>query len=115
MSMPDFVHLMEQIHMLVGDRTAYVADFHGQYPGLLYFGADLNPAPISSDPYSSIETARELRAFLADFRTRVLPQTQAVLTTTVKAPEAQSFLARYPHAHRVTLRYAGQPYYILLP
>jgi hypothetical protein len=113
-SMPDFVHLMEQIHTLVGDRTAYVANFHGQYPGLIYFGADLHPAPISSDPYSSIETARELRAFLADFRTRVLPQTQAVLTTTVKAPEAQSFLARYPHAHRVTLRYAGQPYYILL-
>lgn len=113
-SMPDFLRLMEQIHTIVGNRTAYVANFHGQYPGLVYFGADLNPAPISSDPYSSIETEHDLRAFLTDFRTRVLPQTQAVLTYTVKAPEAQSFLTRYPHARRVTLRYAGQPYYILL-
>lgn len=114
MSMPDFLRLMEQIHTIVGNRTAYVANFHGQYPGLVYFGADLNPAPISSDPYSSIETEHDLRAFLTDFRTRALPQTQAVLTYTVKAPEAQSFLTRYPHARRVTLRYAGQPYYILL-
>ena len=113
-SMPAFIHLMEQIHTIIGNRTAYVANFHGEYPGLVYFGADLNPAPISSDPYSSIETESELRAFLADFRTRVLPQTQAVLTFTVNAPEAQYFLERYPHARRITLRYANQPYYILL-
>jgi uncharacterized membrane protein (UPF0136 family) len=114
-SMPDFIHLMEQIHAIIGNRTAYVANFHGEYPGLVYFGADLNPAPVSSDPYSSIETEPELKAFLADFRTRVVPQTQAVLTYSVKGtPEAQYFLQRYPSARRITLRYAGQPYYILL-
>jgi hypothetical protein len=112
--MSDFTRLMERIHTIVGDRTAYVANFHSAYPGLVYFGADLNPAPVSSDPYSSIETEQELKAYLADFRTRVLPQTQAVLTYTVKAPEAGYFLRRYPGARRVTLRFAGQPYYILL-
>lgn len=112
--MPEFIHLMEQIHALVGDRAAYVANFHGEYPGLVYFVADLNPAPVSSDRYSSIETRPELRAFLADFKARVAPQTQAVLTGSLKAPEAQIFLHRYPDAHRITLSYAGLPYYILL-
>jgi hypothetical protein len=112
--MPEFTRLMERIHVIVGNRKAYVANFHGEYPGLVYFGADLNPAPVSSDPYSSIETEPGLNAFLADFRTRVLPQTQAVLTYTVKAPEARYFLRRYPDARQITLRFAGQPYYVLL-
>jgi hypothetical protein len=113
-SMPDFVHLMERIHTIVGDRPAYVAKFPGEYPGLVYFVADLNPAPVSSDKYSSIETAPELTAFLKDFHTRVLPQTQAVLTPSVNEPEAQMFLHRYPSAQRITLHYDGHPYYILL-
>jgi hypothetical protein len=112
--MPEFVRLMQRISRDVGNRTAYVANFRGQYPGLVYFGADLNPAPVSSDPYSSIETEPELTAFLADFRTRVLPQTQAVLTDSLNAPEARYFLQRYPNARRIGLSYAGQPYYVLL-
>jgi hypothetical protein len=113
-SMPEFADLMEQIHAIIGGRPAYVANFHGAYPGLVYFGADLNLAPVSSDPDSSIETAPELQAFLADFRTRVLPRTQALLTFTLNGPEARDFLRRYPSARRITLRYGGQPYYILL-
>ncbi|MGH3280177.1 MAG: hypothetical protein ACRDNW_13705 [Trebonia sp.] len=113
-SMPAFIHVMERIHTIVGDRTAYVANFHGEYPGLVYFTADLNPAPVPSDPYSSIETEPELKAFRADFRTTVLPQTQAVLTFTTKAPTAEYFLQRYPNARRVTLHFDRQPYYILL-
>ncbi|HEY7278952.1 MAG TPA: hypothetical protein VH594_23495, partial [Trebonia sp.] len=113
-SMSDFIKLMERIHTIIGNRTAYVANFHGEYPGLVYFGADLNPAPVSSDPYSSIETEQELKAFLADFRTRVLPQTQAVLTFSRTTPEARLFLQKYPSARQITLRYAGQPYYVLL-
>lgn len=112
--MPAFVRLMQQIHTIVGDRTAYVANFRGEYPGLVYFGADLNPAPVSSDPYSSIETEPGLTAFLADFRTRVLPQTQAVLTDSLNTPEAGYFLRRYHRARRITLSYAGQHYFILL-
>jgi hypothetical protein len=113
-SMPEFVHLMERIHTIVGNRTTYVANFHGAYPGLVYFGADLNPAPVSSDPYSSIETEPGLKAFLADFRTRVLPQTQALLTFTAKTPEARYFLQRYPSARQIKLRYDKQDYFVLL-
>jgi len=113
-SMPDFVHLMNRIHALIGDRAAYVADFRNAYPGLVYFAADLAPAPVSSDKYSSIMTEPELKSFLADFRVRVLAATQAVLTTSLKTPEARYFLQRYPSARRITLSYAGEPYYVLL-
>jgi hypothetical protein len=113
-SMPDFVELMNRIHAIIGDRTAYVADFSKAYPGLVYFVADLNPAPVASDKYSSIMTEPEMKAFLADFRERVLAQTQAVLTAKLRTPEARFFLERYPHARRIALSYGGHPYYVLL-
>jgi len=113
-SMPDFVNLMNRIHAIIGDRPAYVADFPRAYPGLVYFVANLAPAPVSSDKYSSIMTEPELKAFLADFRMRVLPQTQAVLTASLDTPEARFFLQRYATARRITLSYGGQPYYVLL-
>jgi hypothetical protein len=114
-SMPKFIHLMEQIHAIVGDRTAYVTDFHGAYPGLVYFVADLNPAPTASEEYDgSTLTEPGIRAYLTDFRIRVLPQTKALLTYNLKAPEAQYFLQRYPNARQVKLRYDSQDYFVLL-
>lgn len=113
-SMAKFIALMNRVHAIIGDRTAYVAGVHGGYPGLVYLVADLNPAPVSSDVYSSIETEPELRAYMADFRTRVVPQTQALFTTSLQAPEARYFLQRYTNARRVTLHFLRSPYYILL-
>jgi hypothetical protein len=114
-SMPKFIHLMEQIRAIVGNRLAYVTDFHGAYPGLVYFVADLNPAPIASDEYDgSTLTKSGIKAYLKDFRTRVLPQTQALLTYNLKAPEAQYFLQRYPTAKQIKLHYANEDYFVLL-
>jgi len=114
-SMPKFIHLMEEIHVIVGDRPAYVANFHGAYPGLVYFVADLNPVPIGTFEYDgSTLTASTWRAYLKDFRTRVLPQTQALLTYNTGTPEAEYFLKRYPNAQQIKLRYASQDYFVLL-
>jgi hypothetical protein len=114
-SMPKFIHLMEQIHAIVGNRLAYVTDFHGAYPGLVYFVADLNPAPIASDEYDgSTLTKAGVKAYLKDFRTRVLPETQALLTYNLKAPEAKYFQQRYPTAKQVKLHYANEDYFVLL-
>jgi hypothetical protein len=114
-SMPKFVHLMEQIHAIVGNRLAYVTDFHGAYPGLVYFVADLNPAPIASDNYDgSTLTKSGVSAYMKDFRTRVLPQTKALLTYNLKAPEARYFLKRYPTADQIKLHYANEDYFVLL-
>jgi hypothetical protein len=114
-SMPGFTRLMQQIHAIAGNRMAYVANFHGAYPGLVYFVADLNPAPIASDEYDgSTLTQAGISAYLTDFRMKVLPHTRALLTYNLETPEARYFLQRYPSARQVKLRYDRQDYFVLL-
>ncbi len=112
--MRPFIALMNHIHTLVGDRTTYVVGFPAGYPGIVYFVADLKPAPIPLDPYTMVMTEPQLQAFLADFKHSVLPHTQALVTSSLYAPEVRDFLARYPHSHRFTLHYKRKPYYVLL-
>jgi hypothetical protein len=51
---------------------------------------------------------------MKDFRTRVLPQTKALLTYNLKASEARYFLKRYPTADQIKLHYANEDYFVLL-
>jgi hypothetical protein len=113
-SMPRFIRLMNRIHRIVGDRVAYVVDFPDGYPGLVYLVADLRPAPIPLEPYTMVLTSPQRDAFYADFQMRVLPRTQALVTSDLSATETQYFLAAYKSARRVTLEYRGKPYYVLL-
>jgi len=112
--MADFIALMNRVHAIVGDRTAYVADFPHAYPGLVYFTADLTPAPVLFDKYTTILNEPQLTAYMAYFRQNVLPHTQAVLTASLGTPEARFFRQRHPGARRITLSFAGRPYYVLL-
>jgi hypothetical protein len=91
-----------------------VRNFYDAYPGLVYFVADLDPAPVSSDKFSSIMTGPQLQAFLDDFRVRVVPRTGAIVTTTLTAPEALDFLSRYPDARRLAFSYGDRPFYVLV-
>ena len=109
-----FVPLMNRIHAVVRNRTAYVADFPDGYPGLVYFVADLMPAPVLADKYMAVFTEPQLTAYLEHFRASVLPHTQALVTSSLGAPEAQFFLRRYPGARRLTLHDGDRPYYVLL-
>lgn len=113
-SMPEFIQLMDHIHAIVGDRVTYVVRARNGYPGLIYFVADLNPAPIPLDPYTMVLTQPQRLAFLDTFRSRVLPETQALVTSSLTAPETRYFLQRYEHTRRITLSYPGGPYYIIL-
>ena len=113
-SMPTFVLLMDRIHAIVGDRVTYVVDFPDAYPGLIYFVADLDPAPIPLEKFTMILTQPQRLAFLADFEERVLPQTEALLTSSLSADETRSFLTRYKDARQMTLSYRGEPYYVML-
>lgn len=112
--MGQFLALMNKIHAIVGSRTAYVASFPGGYPGLVYFVADLKPAPYPIDLHTMVFTTRQRMAYMQTFRRRVLPYTQAVLTSSLSAPEARGFLHRYAHVKIITLTYAGRPYFVLL-
>jgi hypothetical protein len=112
--MATFIGLMNRIHAIVGRRTAYVADFPHAHPGLVYFVADLTPAPVLFDKYTTVLNEPQLAAYMTYFRVNVLPSPQAVLTADPGTPEAQFFLRRYPSAERITLRFDGAPYYVLL-
>jgi hypothetical protein len=112
--MSQFLALMNYLHRVVGNRPAYVASFRGGYPGLVYFVADLNPAPYTIELHTMVFTTQQRRAYMAMFAKDVLPHTQAVLTSSLSGREAQIFLHRYPHARRITVMYAGEPYYVLL-
>jgi hypothetical protein len=113
-SMPQFVQLMDAIHGVVGNRTTYVVDFLSGYPGVIYFTADLTPANTPIDFDTMVLTQPQAVAYLADFRTNVMPKTYALVTTSRGAAEARYFLRAYPHVRTITLKFAGEPYYVLL-
>jgi hypothetical protein len=113
-STPQFVRLMNQIHQIVGGRTTYVASFRDGYPGLVYFAADLRPAPIPLEPYTMVLTTPQMDDYLYDFKVRVAPATQALLTYDLGAPEALEFVDVHPDHTTQTLDYRGTPYYVLL-
>jgi len=114
LSMPRFDLLMDRIHMITGNRVTDVVSFPNGYPGLIYFVADLNPAPIPLEPYTMVLTQQQRRAFLATYRKSVLPRTQALVTSSLAARQARYFLRRYPDARRIALSYRGRPYYVIL-
>ncbi len=109
-----FVPLMNRIRAVIRDRTTYVADFPDGYPGFVYFVADLTPAPVPADKYMAIFTEPQLTAYMGYFRASVLPHTQALVTSSLEAPEARFFLRRYAGARRITLHDGDKPYYVLL-
>ena len=113
-TMGEFIALMNQIHAIVGGRTTYVAGFSGGYPGLVYFAADLRPAPVPMDLRTMVFTTAQLRTYMHAFRTSVLPRTQALVTRHLTATEAREFLRLYPQARKIALKYQGRPYYVLL-
>ncbi len=113
-TMRSFIATMNRLHTLVGNRTTYVVGIPDGYPGLIYFVADLTPAPVQYDPYTTVINVPQLRAYMAYFRTYVVARTQALVTPNLDAPEAQYFMHRYPSARQINLGLDGQPFYLLL-
>jgi hypothetical protein len=112
--MAQLVQLMNQIHRLVGNRTTYVVDFPSGYVGIVYFLADLTPAATPIDIQTMVMNVPQEVAYMANFRTNVMPKTYALLTTYRGAEQARDFLRAYPDVRRITLKFAGEPYYLLL-
>jgi hypothetical protein len=113
-TMKSFIATMNRLHTLIGNRTAYVVAIPDGYPGLIYFVADLRPAPVQYDQYTTILNVAQLRSYMAYFRTYVVARTQALVTVNLDAPEARYFLQRYPRAQKINLGLDGQPFYVLL-
>jgi hypothetical protein len=109
MTMPGFITLMNRLHAIIGDRTAYVATFPDNYPGAVYFAADLTPAPVPLDVHTMVMNTAQLAAYRADFPSRVLPTTAALVTASLGAVEAQLFRHFDADTRVITLTYPGRP------
>lgn len=105
---------MNRLHAIIGDRATYVVSFPAGYPGIVYFVADLTPAPVPIDLHTMVLNMPQYRAYLADFRTSVLPRTAALVTPSLGAAEARYFRNFYPNARLITLSYRHEPVYVLL-
>jgi len=112
--MPRFIAFMDRLHAIIGDRVTYVVSFPAGYPGLVYFVADLTPAPVPIDVHTMVLNMPQYRAYLADFRASVLPETAALITPSLSAAEARYFRDFYAHARVITLAYRHKPVYVLL-
>jgi hypothetical protein len=112
--MPRLVAFMDHLHAIIGNRTTYVVSFPAGYPGLVYFAADLTPAPVPIDLHTMVMNVPQYRAYLADFRSSVLPGTGALVTPSLGAAEARYFRDRYANARVITLSYRHKPLYVLI-
>jgi len=112
--MPEFIAFMNHLHAIIGSRTTYVVSFPAGYPGIVYFVADLRPAPVPIDVHTMVLNRPQYRAYLATFRGSVLPRTGALVTSSLDAAEARDFREFYPNARVITLVYRHKPIYVLL-
>jgi hypothetical protein len=113
-SMRRFLALANQIHAAVGSRTTYVVGFPAAYPGLIYFVADIRPAPVPLDLHTMVFNTRQLAAYEAYYRSYVVPRTQALVTRHLNVQDVREFRSQHPHVKIITLSYRGKPYYVLL-
>ena len=113
-SMGRFLTLANQIHAAVGSRTTYVVGFPAAYPGLIYFVADIRPAPVPLDLHTMVFNTRQLAVYEAYYRSYVVPRTQALVTRHLNVQDVREFRSQHPHVKIITLSYRGKPYYVLL-
>jgi hypothetical protein len=111
-SMNDLIRFMDRLHRLLGSRPTYVASFRDGYPGLVYFLANLKPAPFYLEQQMVINLSVE-RKFLAYFRHH-FTGAAAVVSMEPTSREISVFRTAYPHARRTTLHYRGAPLYVFI-
>ncbi len=103
--MSTFIRLANELHAIVGNRVTYVENFMAGYPGAIYFVADLRPAPTALDLATMVFTRQQEASYLATFRTSVLPETQALVTDTLRTVPVRDFEQRYPDYQLIELRW----------
>jgi hypothetical protein len=101
LSMRTFLDFATEIHEAVGQRKTYIANLGYVWSGLLYFMADLTPAPYPLDR-ESMMINEDLRGVVVN-HIRAHPEDyECFIGISLSEPEAQAFLESHPGA--VTLQ-----------
>jgi len=114
-SMRTFLDFATDVQRIIGPRKTYVRDLGHVYfaDGLLYFLANLTPAPALPDR-DTMTLTDEVRQAVAD-RIRAHPQDfECFVASSLDGPEASAFLETHLDAQRLEKRLGGTILYILL-
>jgi hypothetical protein len=111
--MRDFLTDASEMRDLIGGRKTLVVSHPAGAPGLIYFMADLTPAPFLLDKVMMVVNSNVEAEVEADMKKRVA-EYQAVVAEDANTPEADIFLAGHPGAQTVHRSVAGKPYVIML-
>ena len=114
-SMRTFLDFASDVHETVGSRKTYVRDLGVPYlaDGLLYFLANLTPAPALPDR-DTFTINDEARRAVAD-RIRARPREfECFIASSLDGPEAAAFLETHPDAQRHMRRLGRARLYVLL-
>jgi hypothetical protein len=113
MSMREFLTFASELHDTVGPRKTYIAYIGNVYTGLLYFMADLTPAPYPLD-LETMTINGDLRARVIEHM-RVHPDDyECYIGTSLEQTEAQVFLTGHPGAVTLERKLGPASLYVLL-
>jgi hypothetical protein len=111
--MRQFLSDASELHRLIGGRPTFVESAGPYFTGLVYFMADLTPAPYLYDVETMMFNNRQQTAAWAHFQ-KNLAKVECVITSSTDAFEARAFLSANPRASVTPMRLgAGQIYVIM--
>jgi hypothetical protein len=113
MSMREFLAAASELHDVVGQRKTYIAYIGNVYTGLLYFMADLTPAPYPLD-LETMTINGDLRALVIEHMRMHPDDYECYIGTSLEQTEAQVFLAGHPRAVTLQRKLGPTPLYVLL-
>jgi hypothetical protein len=113
LSMRTFLDSASDIHDLVGQRKTYIASIGNIYTGLLYFMADLTPAPYPLDLETMTINAK-MREIVIDHMRTHPEDYECFIGTSLEQTEARVFLELHPGAVTVQRRMGPVMLYVLL-
>lgn len=111
--MREFLEDAAELRSLLGERRTHVRTYPRVYPGLVYFMADLTPAPHLLDRFMLLIT-RDLEREQEAFFDRHAGEIEALIAEDLVLPEVGSFERAHPGSVRIRRVSGGFPYYVLL-
>ena len=111
--MRQFLADASELHLLVGNRPTVVENAAPYFTGLIYFMADLTPAPYLYDVETMVINDRQQAAAWAHFR-RNIDKVECVIVSSTDVFEARAFVSAYPSAQVIQRRLGAAQVYVIL-
>ncbi len=113
LSMREFLTFASELHDIVGQRKTYIAYIGNVYTGLIYFMADLMPAPYPLD-LETMTINADLRGLVIEHMRAHPEDYECFIGPSLEATEAQVFLAGHSGAVTLPWKLGPSPLYVLL-